>query len=48
MSIMAFELPIMEMAFALTEFKFKVFHFRNRLSVYRSLKLLLLEIDFRI
>jgi len=25
MSIMAFELPIMEMAFALSEFEFKVF-----------------------
>ena len=45
MSIMAFELPIMEMAFALGEFEFKV-HSRNRLSVYRSLKLLLLESIF--
>ena len=40
MSIMAFELPIIEIAFALSELEFKKSTF--------NLELLLLEIDFRI
>ena len=43
MSIMAFELPIMEMDFVLSEFEFKVF----TLAIdFQFLELLLLEIDF--
>ena len=41
MSIMAFELPIIEIAFALSELEFKK-------STFTDLELLLLEIDFRI